>query len=33
METFNMGYEFNKYEKDAIRRERDHTILEGVTFV
>lgn len=33
LETFNLGYEFNRYELDAIKKERDHRILEGVEFV
>jgi len=32
LETFNLGYEFNRYELEAIKRERDHQILEGVEF-
>lgn len=32
LETFNLGYEFNRYELDAIKKERDHRILEGVEF-
>lgn len=32
LETFNLGYQFNKYELDARNKERDHTILEGIEF-
>jgi len=32
LETFNLGYEFNRYELEAIKKERDHRILEGVEF-
>jgi hypothetical protein len=32
LETFNMGYEFNRYELEAIKKERDHLILEGIEF-
>jgi hypothetical protein len=32
LETFNLGYEFNRYELDAKKKERDHSILEGIEF-
>jgi predicted AlkP superfamily pyrophosphatase or phosphodiesterase len=32
METFNMSYEFNKYEVEARKKETDLRILEGVEF-
>ncbi|MBC7587133.1 MAG: DUF4157 domain-containing protein [Chitinophagaceae bacterium] len=32
LETFNFGYEFNRYELEAKKKERDHTILEGIEF-
>ncbi|MBX2931319.1 MAG: DUF4157 domain-containing protein [Chitinophagaceae bacterium] len=33
METFNMGYEFNRYEVEAKKKETDLHILKGVEFV
>ena len=33
METFNMGYKYNKYELEAIKKERDHLLLDNVEFV
>lgn len=33
LETFNLGYEYNRYELEAIKKERDHLLLEGVVFV
>jgi len=32
LETFNLGYEFNRYELEAKKKERDQTMLEGVEF-
>lgn len=32
LETFNLGYEFNRYELEAIKKEKDHRILEGIEF-
>lgn len=31
-ETFNMGYELNRYELEAIKKERDYKVLEGIEF-
>lgn len=33
LETFNLGYEYNRYELEAIKKERDHLLLEGVEFI
>jgi hypothetical protein len=33
LETFNLGYEYNRYELEAIKKERDHLLLEGIEFV
>ncbi|HMZ45841.1 MAG TPA: DUF4157 domain-containing protein [Chitinophagaceae bacterium] len=32
-ETFNMSYEFNKYEVEARKKETDLKVLEGVEFI
>lgn len=33
LETFNLGYKYNRYELEAIKKERDHLLLEGVEFL
>jgi hypothetical protein len=33
LETFNMGYEFNKYEVEARQKEKDESILKGVELI
>ncbi len=33
LESFNKGYEFNKYEVEARQREKDESVLKGVEFI
>ena len=33
LETFNKGYEYNRFEVEARRRERDVAILSGIQFI